>query len=326
MRSVVRLAPRPRPNLWWATAVVLLLVGTGVLFIGARGSDHRLPGPVPSAAAERSAARTPRPSTVPMLTALTHGAIGPGHPADPCHRPDHRGVHARAGGGRVCPGAVRHRAGGLVPPGTDARSSWDRRSSSAMSTTTPVRACSSSCAHWPPAMRWMSIWPTGSPPGSWSTSVVQYAKLTVPRRPCLRLARVQCPPTGDLWRNLRPPDRPLPVQRGRLHLVGGGDTGSEASGGPGQQAGAEQPTRFRPGPGRLRLPPFLGRPLHLRRLRPSLLGGTTEAVLRTLRGDAADRPPHLPPAHPLAPGRLGRGLAQPLGRSSEQIGIAERSQ
>ena len=71
MRSTFSSPRRRKPNLWWASGAALLLVGTGVLVVGVRGSDHPLPAPVPSAAAQRSAARTPLPRTPPMLTALT---------------------------------------------------------------------------------------------------------------------------------------------------------------------------------------------------------------------------------------------------------------
>jgi len=63
--------PWGEPRLWWTAGAVLALVGAGVLFIGIRGSDHPLPGPVPSAAAVRSATTTPAPSGQPMLAALT---------------------------------------------------------------------------------------------------------------------------------------------------------------------------------------------------------------------------------------------------------------
>jgi hypothetical protein len=71
MKSALSSLRRRRPNLWWVAGAALLLVGTGVLVAGVRGSDHPLPAPVPSAAAQRSAARTPLPRTPPMLTALT---------------------------------------------------------------------------------------------------------------------------------------------------------------------------------------------------------------------------------------------------------------
>jgi hypothetical protein len=62
---------RRKRKLWSTVGAVLLLGGAGVLFVGIRGSDHPLPPPVPSAAAVRSAAETPPPSALPLLTALT---------------------------------------------------------------------------------------------------------------------------------------------------------------------------------------------------------------------------------------------------------------
>ena len=47
-------ASRPRSTQrWWAAAAVLLVVGTGALTVGLRGSDHPLPAPAPSAAARQ---------------------------------------------------------------------------------------------------------------------------------------------------------------------------------------------------------------------------------------------------------------------------------
>jgi sortase (surface protein transpeptidase) len=65
--------PRPRPShrWWWVVAATLLVVtGAVSLTAGLRGSDHPLPAPKPSAAAERAAARanlTP-PAVVAMST------------------------------------------------------------------------------------------------------------------------------------------------------------------------------------------------------------------------------------------------------------------
>ncbi len=63
LRSITAWA---RPKLWWLAATVLLLVGAGTLTVGLRGSDHALPAPAPSAAAERAAVKTP-----PMMEALS---------------------------------------------------------------------------------------------------------------------------------------------------------------------------------------------------------------------------------------------------------------
>ncbi len=55
-----------RPKSWWLAAAALLLVGAATLTVGFRGSDHALPAPAPSAAAERAAVKTP-----PMIEALS---------------------------------------------------------------------------------------------------------------------------------------------------------------------------------------------------------------------------------------------------------------
>lgn len=64
-------ASRPRSSSlrWWAAAAAaLLVVGTGALTVGLRGSDHPLPAPAPSAAARKAAVRVPTPSMVETLT------------------------------------------------------------------------------------------------------------------------------------------------------------------------------------------------------------------------------------------------------------------
>jgi hypothetical protein len=49
-------------------------------------------------------------------------------------------------------------------------------------------------------------------------------------------------------------------------------------------------------------------------------------MLGTLRRDAADRLPDLPPTAPLMPGDLCRRLAQALGRPSKEIGESKCSE
>jgi len=61
--------PRPSPRRWWAGAVLLLVVGAVSLTAGLRGSDHALPAPRPSAAAERGA--TKANLTPPMVVAMS---------------------------------------------------------------------------------------------------------------------------------------------------------------------------------------------------------------------------------------------------------------
>ena len=61
-------------------------------------------------------------------------------------------------------------------------------------------------------------------------SVAMYPKGAFPPT-ASTIARIQCPAVGDLWRGLRPPDRPLPVQRRRLLVAGGGGPGVAGVGG-----------------------------------------------------------------------------------------------